>query len=181
MKPGDRERAAAAFGSAEVVLLAFPLYTDAMPGVVKEFIERLAPYRKRQGNARILFLVQSGFPEGGHTKPVARYLEKLAQRLGCEYLGTIRKGGVEGIQGQPASMTRKLFAAFHDIGRRFGETGLLDRETLEKLAGRDRFPKWMLAIGCWMSRRMYWDPTLRANSVYERRWARPYEVGTKPS
>jgi NAD(P)H-dependent FMN reductase len=70
------------FAQAECALLGFPLYTDAMPGVVKHFLEALEPLVGRPGNPPVGFLVQSGFPEGLHSRFVERYLEKLAARLG---------------------------------------------------------------------------------------------------
>ena len=51
-----------------------------------------------QEQPSIGFLVQSGFPEGLHSRYVERYLEKLAERLGCAYLGTIVKGNGEGVR-----------------------------------------------------------------------------------
>ena len=87
-----------AFAGAECVLLGFPLYTDAMPGMVKHFIEALEPLAGRKDNPSLGFLVQSGFPEGLHSRYVERYLEKLAERLGCPYLGTIVKGNGEGVR-----------------------------------------------------------------------------------
>ena len=79
--PADFERAVAAFAEAETVLLGMPLYTDAMPALVMAWIEALAP-RVGQANPRLGFLVQSGFPEALHSRPLERYLEKLARRLG---------------------------------------------------------------------------------------------------
>ena len=79
--PGGIERALAGFGAADAVLLGMPLYTDAMPGLVMAFIEALAP-RVGAVNPPLGFLVQSGFPEALHSRPLERYLEKLARRLG---------------------------------------------------------------------------------------------------
>jgi len=69
-----------AFANAEAVLLGFPLYTDAMPGIVKSFIEALAPFCGRKNNPPLGFLVQSGFPESAHSRHLERYLEKLTAR-----------------------------------------------------------------------------------------------------
>ena len=48
------------FLSTEYVLLAFPLFTDAMPGRVKQFIELLRPISQhsREANPTLLFLVR---------------------------------------------------------------------------------------------------------------------------
>ncbi len=71
--------ALAAFETAPVVILAFPLYVDSMPAVVKCFIERLAPYRGKPGLPALGFVVHSGFPEAAQSYPVRRYLEASAE------------------------------------------------------------------------------------------------------
>ena len=55
-----------AFARPNAPVIGFPLYTDAMPAVVKYFIEALEPLVGRRDNPPIGFLVQSGFPEGLH-------------------------------------------------------------------------------------------------------------------
>ncbi len=167
-----------AFVKADVALLAFPLYTDAMPGMVKAFIEALQPLCGRPGNPPIAFLVQSGFPEALHGRYVERYLEKLARRLGCRYLGTIVKGGVEGIQSQPPDWTRKLFEHFYQLGRTFGAEQRLDPARLRSLAKPERYPLFSQWVFRLLSKtgllNFYWDGQLKQNLAYERRFARPY-------
>ncbi|MGE5776053.1 MAG: NAD(P)H-dependent oxidoreductase, partial [Chloroflexota bacterium] len=90
------DRHVQAFAEAECAWIGFPLYTDSMPGSVKHFFEALEPLVGRTGNPPVGFVVQSGFPEGLHSRYVERYLEKLAARLGSPYLGTIVKGNGEG-------------------------------------------------------------------------------------
>ena len=115
----DQDALVEMFTEAEAVLLGFPLYTDAMPGLVKTFIESLAPLVGRQGNPPIGFVIQCGFPGAAHLRPLERYLEKLASRLGCRYLGTIVKGGGEGARCRLASPDRERPA---DILRRPGHS-----------------------------------------------------------
>ena len=86
----------AVFSAAEAVLVAFPLYVDAMPSGVMDFFAALKPLRGRSGNPPLGFFVQSGFPEAFHSRFVERYLEKLARRLGSPYFGTIVKGAARG-------------------------------------------------------------------------------------
>ncbi len=102
-----------------------------MPGIVKAFIESLAPFKDRPDNPPLGFLVQSGFPEAAHSRFVERYLQKLAQRLGSPYLGTIVKGGAEGTRIMPENMTHDLFAALEQLGRGFRP----DRPARPRLAG----------------------------------------------
>ncbi len=167
-----------AFADAECVLLGFPLYTDAMPGLVKAFIETLEVYRHRAGNSPIGFLVQSGFPESTHSRHVERYLERLAARLGSPYLGTIVKGGVEGIRIMPDNMTRKLYTGLQQIGQVFAQTGRFDADLLHALAKPEWYPSYLAPVFKLFVRTplatFYWDGQLKKNGVYDQRFARPY-------
>jgi hypothetical protein len=174
----EAARFAQAFGEAEWVLLAFPLYTDAMPGLVKAFMESLAPFCGRPGNLPIGFMVQSGFPEAAHSRHVERYLEKLAARLGCRYLGTIVKGGCEGVRLMPEHMNRKLFTLLYQVGETFGRTGEFDSVLLRQLSRPERYSKLKVLLYRLLLKtrfgHFYWDNQLKKNGVYERRFARPY-------
>jgi multimeric flavodoxin WrbA len=167
-----------AFQNASAVLLAFPLYTDSMPGSVKTFIESLEHFKGRINNPAIGFMVQSGFMESAHSRFVERYLEKLASRLGCPYLGTIVKGGVEGIQIQPENLTRGLFDQIRAIGRDFAENGQFNVELLRQLSKPERFPRAAGPLMKLLSKTrlldFYWDMQLKNNQVFESRFARPY-------
>ncbi len=175
---GDAERFRQAFAEAEHVLLGFPLYADAMPGMVKAFIETLEPFCGRANNPSIGFLVQSGFPEAAHSRYVERYLERLAQRLGCPYTGTIVKGGGEGVRAMPPEKNRALFETLRQLGATYGQTGQFDPALLARLARPERFPKWMAPVFQMLLKtkiaNMYWDNPLKENGAYERRFARPY-------
>ena len=167
-----------AFREAETVLLAFPLYTDCMPAVVKAFIESLEPLCGRSGNPALGFLVHSGFTESVHSHNLRRYLEKLSRRLGCRYLGTVIRGGSEGVRVQPAIMNRRVFSLLFELGRVFGETGRFDKQLMEKLAGPVRFSKLGLLgarLGMKIGELFYWDKQLKEHGAYHKRFARPYE------
>ena len=162
------------FEEAEKFLLAFPLYVDSMPAIVKTFIESLEPLCGRKENPDIGFLVQSGLPESIHSRYVERYLKKLSARLGCNYMGTIIKGGVEGVQAKPVRMNKKLFNSFHQIGKIFGETGKFDEEIIDRLAQPERYSKFYLWLFKLFGKFWYWDTMLKKNNAYEKRFAKPY-------
>jgi len=174
----ETSQMAQAFAEAECVLLGFPLYTDAMPGVVKHFIEALEPLAGRTGNPPLGFLVQSGFPEGLHSRYVERYLEKLAARLGSPYLGTIVKGGGEGTRVMPPEMTRDLFANLRSLGAGLAAEGRLDPATLQAIAKPERFPAILGPVFRVFLRlpaaHQYFDAMLKENGVYAQRFARPF-------
>jgi multimeric flavodoxin WrbA len=174
----DTERYQQAFVEAEHVLLGFPLYDDAMPGIVKAFIETLEPFCGRANNPSIGFLVQSGFPEATHSRYVERYLEKLSGRLGCPYAGTIIKGNGEGVRSMPPEKNRALFETLRQLGKVYGHMGQFDPTLLKKLAQPERFPRVMVPVFKVLLKtkvaNMYWDNQLKENGAYERRFARPY-------
>jgi len=178
----DHTRCVEAFKEAEVVLLAFPLYTDCMPGVVKAFIESLGPLCGRAANPALGFLVHSGFPESVHSHCLRRYLEKLSRRLGCRCLGTVIKGATEGIRAQPERWNRRLFRRFFELGRIFGETGGFDKQIAEKLARPVRFSKLGLLgarLGMKMGQVFYWDRMMKEHGALHERDARPYGLDSQ--
>lgn len=168
----------AAYAAAERVLVVFPLYVDAMPSQVMGFFQALADRVGRDDNPPMAFLVHSGFPEACHSRTVERYLEKLCRRLGSEYLGTMVKGGSEGIQVMPPMMTKKLYRTMHELGRDLGQGGTPDPAHVATLAGRERyeglsklFMQLLVVTGL---NNQYWKGELKKNGAWERRFDRPY-------
>jgi len=167
---------------ADYILVIFPLYTDAMPGIVHYFFESMVDSGVAEGKA-LGFIVQSGFPESKHSIFVERYLEKLAQRLDARYLGTVIRGGVEGIQIQPPSMTRLLLGKFRSLGAYFARNREWDPRIVKKLAHPVRFNRYRLAMFRFFSIigliNFYWNKKLREHKAYDRRFDRPYEPEQK--
>ncbi len=178
VRQNELDRYREAFAASEAVIIGFPLYTDAMPGIVKAFIEALEPLRGCSNNPALGFLVQSGFPEATHIRHIERYLAKLAPRLGCPYLGTLVKGGGEGIRLMPEKSNRKLFALLNVLGRGLAESGQFDAALVKKLAGQERYPAYVVPLVRLILKlpivNMYWNQELKKNGVYEQRFARPF-------
>jgi NAD(P)H-dependent FMN reductase len=166
-----------AFADADAVFLGFPLYTDAMPGIVKAFIDALEPRCGAHDNPEILCLVQSGFPEAVHSRAVEAYLQQLAGRLGSRYVGTLVKPSGESTRLRPPERNAQLFARLRELGRVYAETGALDAKVLALLASPERFPFWLRPIlGLFLRSRtahFFWDRQLREHGAYERRFDRP--------
>ncbi len=167
-----------AFANAELVIMIFPLYTDCMPAIVKEFFEQLI-LQKGNPEKQIGFIVQSGFPEAMHSVWLERYLDKLIGRMGYRYLGTVIRGGVEGIQIMPWWMTRKLYRQFEELGEQFARYGRFDSRISTQLG----HPYKMSAIGrIGFSifnklglTNFYWNSNLKKNGAWEKRFDRPYK------
>jgi len=167
------------FKEADYVILAFPLYTDAMPAMVKNFIENLQEFCGHRSNPKIGFIVQSGFPETAHSRYVEKYLQKLATRLNSPYLGTVLRGGVEGIQMQPPWMTKKLFASFAKLGAHFANKREFDQEIVDRLEKKEQLSSSARIMFHLLSKlgliNFYWNSQLKKNEVFDQRFDRPYQ------
>ena len=177
IRVSDLEQQTQAFSEAKCVWLGFPLYTDGMPAVVKTFIEALEPFKGRENNPPLGFLVQSGFPEGLHSRYVERYLAGLAARLEAPYLGTIVKGNGEGTRIKTTEMNQKLFDSLQTLGRGLTENGELDPEILRSIAKPERYP---LILGplfrTFLKTKIshsYFDRMLVENDAFDRRNDKP--------
>lgn len=168
----------AAFAGAECAILGMPLYTDAMPAVVKHFIEALEPLVGRENNPPLGFVIQSGFPEALHSRYVERYLEKLAERLGSPCLGAVVKGGGETTRVMPPEANQRLFADLQALGVSLRAQGRFDPAILQRIAQPERFPAVLGPLFRVLLRlpvsRSYFDNMLKENGAYERRFARPF-------
>jgi NAD(P)H-dependent FMN reductase len=171
-----------AFLDADEVVFAFPLYTDSMPGLVKGFFEAiaLADQTRLQGK-RVAFVIQSGFPEGIHTEALGAYLARVCQRLGFIHLGTLRKGGVEGIRMMPPRSVAKIAARFVQAGQELGARGSFSPELIRTMA-EPRTLGWkaralIRLLGGIGLLDFYWNRMLRKHGAYERRFDTPYLVG----
>lgn len=169
--PARHPEAAQRLAEADVAVVFFPLYTDAMPGILLSVIEHLEPYRGNLQGHTLGFAVHSGFPEAVHGRAVERYLDRLAALLGVDYAGTAVLGG------NPWS--EKRLAAVHALGRRFVPAGhRFDPAMLARAAFRERFRTGELlllrplaALGVF---NRYFNGELRKNGAFGHRFDRPY-------
>lgn len=162
------------FAASENVIIGFPLYVDAMPGSVKEFLEALAPLAGRKGNPALGFMIQCGFPETSHNRYVARYCEKFSLRMGCPSLGSILKGGCEGLDILPTFLTDKYYTLFHMIGVQFGKTGRLDPALLEKLARPEHLTPENISQVIPFINQSLWDAQMEKNGVLDKSFDKPF-------
>jgi len=180
--PPDFARSVDAFGQTDVVLLAMPLYTDAMPGLVKTYIEAIGS-RAMTAQSNTLrptfgFLVQSGFPEALHSRYLERYFEKLARRLGTPYAGTIVRGGGGALEDMPENANKKLWLALRTLGEQLARNGRFNQAELKAVAGIERFPRFVATLLSVAARlrlvEFMWNSQLKKNSAWERRFDAPY-------
>jgi multimeric flavodoxin WrbA len=173
---GQRE----AFLDSGEVLLVFPLYTDSVPGVLKNFLDSLAGADPRRlAGKRFAFIVQSGFPESIQSEPVVAYLKRLSDRLGLRLVGAAIRGNSEGLRLMPAKMTEKARGRFIALGRSLVRDGGFDPEIVRQLAVPRRFGFIMRLVMAVLIPfglpNFYWNMMLKKNGVWERRFDQPYQ------
>jgi len=163
------------FSEAENILLAFPLYVDSVPGIVKQFIEAIGNFDGSGKN--IWFFVHSGFPEAIHCDGLIRYLELLIKRWNMNYMGTILKPGTEQIRMRPLNKNKKLFVDFEQLGSTLAMSGSLDQSIIDRFKQLYVYPPNAMPVIRLMSKLglidRYWNKELKKNKVYHRRFDMP--------
>lgn len=168
-----------AFLSADEILMIMPLYTDSMPALVKRFIDSLADApRERLTGKKIAFVVQSGFPESIHGETLASYLKRLSVRCGWTNVGTVVRGGIEGIRIMPPGMTKKIRMLFQAMGSSLARDWTVDPSVIQSLgkpyklglAMRILF-RLLMPTGL---TNMYWNMNLKQHGAFRRRFDAPY-------
>jgi len=163
------------FSSESAVIFVLPLYVHAMPSHVMAFIERLQPSKGSLG-----FIVQQGFPESSQSYFLEAYFENLTRRLQRDYLGTAIKGGVEGLQLQPAKEQERILTPFVELVGYVLESGQMSAQILAKLADKGCLSKGMIFIFRLLAPtgliHFYWDRQLKQNNAFHQRFDRPYDA-----
>jgi hypothetical protein len=97
---------------ADLVVLAFPLYVDALPTLATRALEVLWAHRSEwasgDGSQRLLAICNSGFPEAHQTTLALAICERFAAATGMHFSGGLKLGGGEAIvNGLPLSQSAR--------------------------------------------------------------------------
>ncbi len=90
--------------SADLTLLAFPLYVDTLPAPVILLLERLAAHRAEQPalSGNFAALVNCGFPEWQHTQNALAICAEFAAQTGLNWRSSLALGAGQGmVHGAP--------------------------------------------------------------------------------
>lgn len=111
---------------ADLIVLATPVYVDAVPALVLAGLARLADATLGPRRPALLSIVQCGFPELTHTVLALEVLSTAARRIGLPWAGHLALGGGGVIGGR----------ALDGLGGRvFHQTAALDSAAAELDAG----------------------------------------------
>jgi len=89
-----------AVDAADLVLLAFPLYVDTLPGAVIESLEQIANHRQGMGEhkpALFAAIANCGFPEAAHNATALENCRLFARQAGFIWAGSLALGAGEGL------------------------------------------------------------------------------------
>lgn len=161
---------------ADSLIIAFPLYADHVPGILKQWIEDLGPMGLKK--KKLGWITQCGFPESIHLEYVEKYCHRATELLGAEPMGVVKKAGVEGIRLMPPSMNQKLFSAFQDLGHSLIAKKQFDLNIISQLAKPrtlNFFSRFIFRIMNFLGlANFYWNMNLKKNKAYNQRFAKPY-------
>jgi len=161
--------------SAEYILVIFPLYTDSMPGITKDFFEHMERNKEFLTGKPISFIIHSGFPEACQSRNVEKYTEYFSKLLGMKYRGSIVMGGSEALTAAPESMYRKKIKAFKSIARSISK--YKEFETIDKIiiSKPENLSKTALFFMKYLNTsNFFWNSLLKKNNAFEKRFDKPY-------
>lgn len=157
---------------ADSILFVFPLYTDAMPGLLKAFLEKLNKYDLSGKTAA--FVVHSGFSEAVHSRMVEKYCAYFAKINKMNLLGTVVMGGSEALQVAPDNYFGKKLKAYKVLSGNLAKQETLDDKAVKIIAGSERFSKFMIFLLKILPTDFYWNGRLKKNGAFKKRFDKPY-------
>jgi hypothetical protein len=126
---------------ADLFILAFPLYVDALPYLVIEALERIAAHRQAQpapAAGSFLVIANCGFPEVQHNDTALAICEQFAAAAGLRWAGGLALGEGGAINGQPLAkaggMVRNVVAALDLAAAALAESEPVPAEAIALMA-----------------------------------------------
>lgn len=172
----ERDKQIEDFENEELIIIAMPLYCDAMPSIVKDFIEAL-PDKTQNGNRKLGFIIQAGFQESYQLSFLKAYLDTIPKYIPCQYLGTVAKGGVDALNSQPAFIANKVYKNIERLGKNLAINGVFDRKITNLFAKPYKYSTFELFLFKTIFSKVaenYWNKQLKANRCFEQRYDKPY-------
>lgn len=125
VQPGAREHyppeVLAAVCDADVIIMAFPLFSYSLPGALTAFLEDLSLHARAGGprgrRAKVFAIINCGFPDPRITREAVRVVKNFCARLGMSYRFSISLGSgpVTALTMRVPFLNRELKSAFARI------------------------------------------------------------------
>jgi len=167
--------------SFDCILFFFPLYVNAMPGIVKRLFEHMRP----DENKSVGYFIQSGFEEAFQSDWLLAILRNFNIRMGYIDLGIVVAGGMGGVRFMSEKMSNskavaKLFARLKRAGELYEQVGVFDHESIQQFGQPYRFSEKEVKQGRVLRKfgvtKIPWVLMLRKNKAYRKRLDKPFGV-----
>lgn len=178
-----RQELLAATERADMILLATPLYVDALPYLVVRALELIAEHRRKRAAAKsqsLVSILNCGFPEAHQNDTAIAICRQFAREAGLEWAGGLSLGGGEAIGGQPLEskgrMVRNVIRALEVSADALAAGERVPEEAVKLMAKPlvpPRMYTWLGAVG--------WRRQAKKHGATDKLDERPYEAAVERS
>ncbi len=163
------------------LIVGFPLYGNAMPAGLLELFEQIEESFVSLRGKHIGFMVQYGFPEAIHARPIEQYFKDWTIDRGANYSGTIIKGGCDGLSKiKNLKKNHKVIKGLHEIGQSYSVKDGFNLSQVKTFAGIEQQRQqnqWVMNRVVKVMNHFYWKKLLKKNNVTEdESFAKPYGI-----
>jgi len=166
--------------SADLLILAFPLYVDSLPSRLIATLELIADHKMTENapmKQRLVAIVNSGFPEARQNDTALAICRRFAKEAGIEWAGGLALGGGQMIAGRPLSKlggrVRKVTKALDLTAAAIAEGQLVPKQAVD-LFSKPMIPIWLYI---WMANRG-WSHRLKEYGTQPKLYDQPYLINT---
>lgn len=163
-----------AYENNQHILMAIPLFVECIPGLMMEFLETLQP---KTDSTTLSFLLQGGFTEASQLRCCEQYLQQLPTHLGCQYGGTLLKGGMFITHMMPGETQKKMTHPFYEMGAAFATDGCFIKEKTDTFAGEEYSSKSTILLFTIIGpiQRLFFEKFFKSRGCQSKLTAKPYE------
>ena len=125
-RESGQKKLRAAAGQADLIILAFPLYVDALPFLVTKALEVLADQRPTDADTprRLFTIINNGFPEYQQNALALAICRNFADQCGFTWAGALALGAGEALGGETdLHMKNRMGLSRSHIRRALGTAG----------------------------------------------------------
>ena len=178
LRPGEaRSAVLSSVDRADLIILATPLFVDALPYPVIGMLEQIAENR-RSGHARtdqsLLCILNCGFPEAHQNETAVAICHQFARETGFEWMGGLALGGGEAINGRSLfkvkGLARNVIKSLNLAAEALAEGRPIPQKAVDLMA-KPLMPRWLYIL-MGSSR---WKREAKAHGVHKKLLDRPFE------
>lgn len=155
-------------------LFFFPMYVNAMPGIVKRLFEYLKPSESKN----VGYFVQYGFAEAFQSDWLCATLKNYNRRMGYNNIGIVAAGDMAGLRFMPERMNKKIFTQLEKAGELFEQIGRFDEDIIRYFGRLHRYSEKQIKNNERLRKlgltQLIWNFMLRKNNAYKKRLDKPF-------